>query len=93
VNYEDTYIFRRFYALSAKPTMYRNMNVILSNFISIAEVFLMYSIDYTKISKEASQYITEFRQYMETDTTLETSVTSILRNRFSYYENAKEWFD
>jgi len=92
VNYEDTYIFRRFYAISYKPSMYRDMNIILSAFISIAEVFLMNTIGYDTIASEAWQYIEEFPKYMEENATELASVTMTLRRRFGYYKTRRDWF-
>jgi hypothetical protein len=92
VNYEDTYIFRRFYATSIKPIMYSNMSLILSTLIAIAEVFLMNATDYEMINKEAWLYIEDFQKHMESNIQDSESVTLTLRNRFNYYENAKNWF-
>ena len=93
VNYEDTYIFRRFYAVSYKPEMYSNMSLILSTVISIAEVFLMNAIDFETINKEAWLYIEDFQKHMESNIQDSESVTLNLRNRFNYYENTKDWFN
>lgn len=92
VNYEDSYIFRRFYSTSVKPNMYFNMLTILSTFVSIAEIFLMYTLNYQTIHDEAELFINDFDQFMEPTTPPEERVTSVIKTRFSYYENNKEWF-
>lgn len=93
VNYEDSYIFRRLYSKSAKPIMFSNMEVILTTFLTISELYLMKVLDYDEIISEAQTYITEFGKYMEPEVdTWDKCVTKSLQDRIRYYKTNKNWF-
>ena len=93
VNYEDSYIFRRLYSQSAKPIMFSNMQVILTTFLTLSEIYLMKIMSYDEITSEAQTYIKEFRIYMEPEVdTGDKSVTKSLQDRIKYYKTNEEWF-
>lgn len=90
VNYEDSYIFRRLYGESIRPNFYRHMYWILSSFLSIAEIYLIWIFGYEKINEEKSLYISEFDRYFEPEVNPEDRVTYNLKKRFEYYDNFKK---
>jgi hypothetical protein len=87
VNYEDSYIFRRLYGPSIRPGFYWDLSCILSAFMSLTEIFMIWVFGFDDIEKEKDMFINEFNQFFENDVDDELRVTRPLNNRFSYYDN------
>ncbi|MCW4049285.1 MAG: hypothetical protein NWE89_06055 [Candidatus Bathyarchaeota archaeon] len=94
VNYEDSYIFRRLYSDKAKPQMFNDMQLILMNFLSITELYLMKAYSPKKIIEMANTFINEFSRYME-PVGIPLSSRSVwqLNNRVQYYIESLERID